>query len=81
MQDGIISHEALKEHLQPYYYAPEKITEGLWKHKDRYRYINFTLVVDDSGIKYRNKKDADHLISALQAKYEVTQYCTGDTAE
>ena len=29
------------------------------------------------GIRYRNKKNADHLISALQAKYEATQYWRG----
>ena len=61
VQAGIIAHEALKEHLKPYGYAPEKITQGLWTHKDRD--INSTLVVDDFGIKYRNKKDAHHLIS------------------
>ena len=39
--------------------------------------MNFTLVVDNFGIKYRDKKDADNLISALQSKYEVTQDWTG----
>ena len=34
-------------------------------------------MVDDFGVKYRNKKDADHPISSLQAKYEVTQCLTG----
>ena len=29
-------------------------------------------MVDDFGIRYINKKDADHLISELQEKYEVT---------
>ena len=33
----------------------------------------FHLVVDDSGIKYSNKKDSDHLIAELQTEYEVTQ--------
>ena len=40
-------------------------------HKDRD--INFTLVVDNFVIKYRDKNDADHLIAELQGKYEVTQ--------
>ena len=39
--------------------------------------MNFTLVVDDFGISYINKNDADRLISALQEKYEVTQDRTG----
>ena len=75
VQSGIIAHDELKEHLKPYGYALAKITQGLWTHT--YRDINFTLVVDDFGIKYRNKKDAENLISALQSKYEVTQDWTG----
>ena len=35
VQSGIIAHEELKEHLKPYGYAPAKITQGLWTHKDR----------------------------------------------
>ena len=52
VQAGIIANEALKEHLQYYGYAPARITQGLWTHQDRD--INFTLVVDDFGIRYRN---------------------------
>ena len=70
VQAGIIAHESLKEHLKPCGYALSKITQGLWTHKERD--INFTLVIDYFGIRYKNNKDADHLISALQAKYEVT---------
>ena len=71
VQALIISQDALKEHLKPYGYAPAKKYQGLWTHTDTD--INFTLVLDDFGIKYRHKKDADHLVSALQEKYEVTQ--------
>ena len=52
-----------------------KITQGLLTDTDID--LSFTLVVDSYGIKYTNKKDAEHLISALQTKYEVTQDCTG----
>ena len=34
-------------------------------------------MVDDFEIKYSNKKDAEHVIDALKAKYEVTQDWTG----
>ena len=64
VQSGIIKHEALKEHLKPYGYAPARIAQGLWTHQDRD--INFTLVLEDFGINYRNKKDTDHLIASLQ---------------
>ena len=75
VQSGISTHYAIKEHLNPYGYATENIIQYLWTHtaKD----INFTLLVDDFGIEYTHKKDADHLILSLQAKYEVTQDCTG----
>ena len=67
VQAGIIGHKVIKENIKPYAYAPERITQGLWKHQDRD--INLTLVVDNFGIRYINKKDADHLISEPQAKY------------
>ena len=75
-QAEIITHKALKERLRPYGYSPENITPVLWTHQDRD--IHFTLVVNDFGLKYRNKKYMDHLIAALRAKYEVTQYWMGD---
>ena len=75
VQAGIIAYEALKEHLKPYGYAPARITQGLCTHQDRD--IHFTLVIENFGIKYRNLKDANHLIAALQEKYEVNQYWTG----
>ena len=49
VQAEIITHDAHKEHLNPYGYALEKITQGIWTHTDRN--INFTLVVDEFGIK------------------------------
>ena len=74
-KSGIIAHEYLKENLKPYGYAPARITQGIWTHQDRDIILN--LVVDNFGIRYRNKKYADHLISALQAKYGLTQDWTG----
>ena len=52
VQAVIIANDALKGHLNPYGYTPANITQGLWTHTDRD--INFTLVVDDFGIKYRH---------------------------
>ena len=54
-------------------------TPGLWKHISRP--IQFSLVVDDFGVKYVDKKDAEHLIAALKDSYEIsvdwegTLYC------
>ena len=49
VQSGIIAHKELKEHLKPYCYAPEIITQGLCTHQDRN--INLNLVVDDFWIR------------------------------
>ena len=62
-QTRIITHDALKKHLKTYGYAPAKITQGLWTHTDSD--INFTLVVENFGIKYTHKQYVYHLISAL----------------
>ena len=74
-QAGIIAYHALRDHLQPHGYQPCRYTPGLWKHDTRD--LRFCLVVDDFGVKYKNKDDANHLIAALQEKYEVTIDWTG----
>ena len=48
---------------------------GLWRHTTRD--IVFSLVVDDSGIRYTNRVDADHLVTTLQTAYEVSLDWTG----
>ena len=53
VQAGIIAHDALKENLKPYGYAPAKVTQGIWTQIDKD--INFTLMVDHFGIKYTHK--------------------------
>ena len=67
VQAGIISHTALKKHLQPFGYEPTPITTVLWHHNNNG--IIFTLVEDNFGIKYQRKKYALHLIHALKEKY------------
>ena len=68
-QSGRIANQDLQIHLAKYGYYPARRTPGLWKHKTRK--INFTLVVDDFGIKYTNKNDIDHLINAIKEKYSI----------
>ena len=50
-------------------YKPCRFTHGLHKHETRN--IAFSLVVDDFGVKYTNKRDTDHLIMILQKKYPI----------
>ena len=47
-----------------------KLVPGLWKHE--WRPIQFTLVVDDFGVKYVGKEHALHLKSTLEDNYGVT---------
>ena len=58
-QTGRISHDRLPKHLKRHDYLSTPITAGLWHHKTQP--INFTLVVDDFGVKYVGRERADHL--------------------
>ena len=69
-ETAILAYEQLRNHLELYCYVPFKHTPGMWRHTTDP--ITFTLAVDDFGIKYFNKVDANHLFSALHAKYSIT---------
>ena len=58
-QAGKLAHELLSERLQEAGYYEVTTTPGLWRH--RCRPIQFVLIVDDFGVEYVRKKDADHL--------------------
>ena len=68
-QSGQIANQDLQKHLTKYKFYPSKRTPGLRKHQTKP--INFTLVVDDFGIKYTNKKDIDYLIEAIKEKCPI----------
>jgi len=61
----------LQASLKPHGYHPCPITHGLWTHETCP--IQFTLVVDDFAVRYTDKRDADHLMSALREHYQVTE--------
>ena len=61
-----IANDYLIEYLKQFGYYPSRKKPGLWLQKTRN--IRFTLVVDDLGVKYIDKADADHLFSAIEAK-------------
>ena len=67
---GALAHEQLVNHLDRFGYYPTKCTPGLWRHKTRR--TTFTLCVDDFGVKYYTREDAEHLIQALNSRYETT---------
>ena len=64
------AHGALVKHLDPYGYSPSSQKPRLWKHNSRL--MNFTLIVDDFGVRYSGKEHALHLKAAIESKYKVT---------
>ena len=63
-------------HLNKEGYFQDQYIPGLWAHKTRP--IQFTLVVDDFGVKYNGREHAEHLLKVLRQHYEaVTDDWTG----
>ena len=75
-QSGALAAKKLAADLKPYGYYKVPKTNGLWKHESRL--ISFTLVVDDFGVSYVDRADAEHLEAALKAHYPMTINWTGD---
>ena len=71
LQAGVLANKLLKKRLAPAGHYDMPHTPGLWKHVSRP--IAFTLVVDDFGVKYIDKKNADHLVAALKGKYKISE--------
>jgi hypothetical protein len=72
---GILAFNQLVKKLAPHGYEPMPFTPGLWRH--RTKRTTFVLCVDDFGVKYFSKDDAQHLIDALEADYQLTTDWTG----
>ena len=47
------------------------MTPGFWTHA--WSPMSFTLVVDDFGVKYVGKKNADHLVRFLKENYKISE--------
>jgi hypothetical protein len=69
-QAALLAYQHLVKQLAPYGYRPCPYTTGLWKHDTRP--TKFCLCVDDFGVKYFSKNDADHLLDALRANYKIS---------
>jgi hypothetical protein len=65
-----LAKELLEKRLNKHKCQQSKLVPGLWKHDTRP--IQFTLVVDNFGVKYVGKKDAQHLKNALEEHYKLT---------
>ena len=76
-QAAILAYKLIRKRLKPAGYYPINESNGLWRHKTRKTI--FALCVDDFGIKYHSKEDAQHLIDALSTHYDITIDWTGRT--
>jgi hypothetical protein len=74
-QAGRLENNLLVTRLVPHGYRPCQHTHGLWRYDTKP--VTFTLVVDDFGIKYSWKENADHLINALKENYKVAEDWAG----
>jgi hypothetical protein len=70
-QAGKLANDQLIARLAPHGYAPVPHTPGLWNHATSD--LMFTLVVDDFGIRYTNKADAEALMRTLNDSYTVSE--------
>ena len=74
-QAGTLAQELLEKRLNKRGYYQSKIIPGLWLHK--WRPVQFTLVVDDFGVKYVGREHAQHLIDTVREHYDLTEDWTG----
>ncbi len=70
-QARILANKIFKWKLAPFGYCKCIDTPGLWKHKSRP--LTFTLVVDDFGVKYEKKDNAEHPIASIKSTYRLTK--------
>jgi hypothetical protein len=61
---GKLAHDLLRERLAKHGYVPIPNIPGIRTHTTRP--VTFTLAVDDFGVKYIGKENAEHLKNALE---------------
>jgi hypothetical protein len=69
-QAALLAYEHLIKCLEPHGYRPMKHTLGMWEHISRP--TKFCLCVDNFGVKYFSKEDANHLLDSLKNYYKIT---------
>ncbi len=68
-QSGLLANKLLEKRLNKHGYRQSKLVPGLCKHDTRP--IQFTLVVDNFGVKYIGEEHANHLKQALDKHYKL----------
>jgi hypothetical protein len=78
-QAGILANKFLQRNLAKDGYRPTTHTHGLWTNDTHP--ISLSLVVDDFGVKYIGREHAEHLMTCIRKKYNIssdwngTAYC------
>ena len=75
-QAGRLASNRLTKNLAKNGYSPVPHTPSLWRHHTSD--LVFSLIVNDFGIKYTHKADANHLLKSLREDYEITKDYTGE---
>lgn len=70
-QAAVLAYKQLCKHLEANGYTPIDGSYCMFKHETRH--TKFCLCVDDFGIKYFSKDDADHLLQTLKSKFKTTE--------
>ena len=66
-QAGALANRQIKKFLAPDGYYEVAHTPRLWRHATKP--IQFSLVVDDFGVKYVGKQHVEHLVYCLKKNY------------
>ena len=69
-QENIIAYNQIIYHMDPHGYYSVPFKTELWAHKTRK--TNFCLCVDDFGVKYFTKDDANHLLDPFKNHYAIS---------
>ena len=74
-QAGLLANELLEKRLNKRGYQQSKLVPGFFTHN--WRPLQFTLVVDNFGVKYVGKEHATHLKNTIEENYTVTTEWNG----
>jgi hypothetical protein len=69
-QAGILANELLQRNLAKDGYRTTQHTHGLWKHDTHP--ISFLSLVDDFGVKYVGRENAEHLMDCIKNNYNIS---------
>ena len=65
---AVLAYDNLKQKLKKFGFYPVEGTVGVWKHQ--LRRIWLYVCVDDFGVKYYTRDDAEHFLKVLGSNYK-----------